>query len=441
MSGTLDWVKKNLMIVIFLLLMVIAIPAMVVISGKMNASVREKIDARANEKSKLESLKKTPVSFPVPGGLPESHTTLVNEQLLEEFTNYVTRQREDADHVIQLAIDHNRQGRSVLLPSLFPAPPLADREVLPREFHSLLQAAYEGLLREISAGDPPDAADVKADLQRQESQFRDKLLKTAGEKLTDEEADQLRAELTQMRLTAYVDRARELKIYASLESLSAPQWDTSRLPSGPELFEWQWDFWMTEDVLRAIAAANDGAESVLESAVKRLVSFRPQAYSSMHGEGAGGTPRGPGSAFAGGAFTGGVAGSETPGPTGTPANPAMEAPLDYSVSFTGRQTNPLYDVRYANLELIVDTEKIPLVMEALAAQNFITALSADLAPLDPHDHIGAGYYYESGKLTQLRLRLESVWLRDWTSPFMPDDVKVALGIPLPQPETVTPPVG
>ena len=115
-------------------------------------------------------------------------------------------------------------------------------------------------------------------------------------------------------------------------------------------------------------------------------------------------------------------------PAGAPLDPKAQAALDYRGSFTGRQTNPLYDVRTADVWLIVDPQRLPGILDALARQNFITVTGLTLEAADPYEALQEGYFFGSGTVAELHLTLETVWLREWTSPFMPRSVKQALGV-------------
>ena len=108
----------------------------------------------------------------------------------------------------------------------------------------------------------------------------------------------------------------------------------------------------------------------------------------------------------------------------------MEAVRDFNVSLSGRQTNRLYDVRYAIVKLLVDPERLPQVLDALAMQNFMTVLDMSVVTTNPYDALAQGYYFGSGSLAEVTLTLETVWLRDWTAEFMPRAVKEALGVPV-----------
>ena len=98
---------------------------------------------------------------------------------------------------------------------------------------------------------------------------------------------------------------------------------------------------------------------------------------------------------------------------------------DYNVSFTGRRTNPLFDVRDVTVRLCVDTARLPAVSDALSRRNFITILDVDLVPDDHYQAAHGGFFYGSEPVSEVTLQLETIWLRSWTTEFMPDDTKSA----------------
>jgi hypothetical protein len=78
--------------------------------------------------------------------------------------------------------------------------------------------------------------------------------------------------------------------------------------------------------------------------------------------------------------------------------------------------------------LIVDTEQIPTVLDGFASHNFLTVIDLELRPEDKFLAMGVGFDYGSASVSELTIVLESAWLRSWTTEFMPDSIKSALGI-------------
>jgi hypothetical protein len=233
-----------------------------------------------------------------------------------------------------------------------------------------------------------------------------------------------------------------VSFYADPQLFKLPPWNNATMAALPmaELFEWQWTYWIHEDVLEALALANTGSASVIDAPVKHLLAaaVRPESFvaaatsagTGAAAPGAGGSAGGsgsrPGKRNPGGDDEGGSPRGATAG--GAPVDPRREAPLDFTLTFTGRKTNPLYDVRYVSLSLVVDPVRLPVVIDALARRNFITVVGLELSEADPFDALPRGFYYGSGALARVEMTLETVWLRSWTKDFMPAEVRAALGI-------------
>lgn len=444
MSAVLGWIKANVYTVVFVLVMIAAPVAMWFVAGSMNAAVHEEVEARHAKMTKLDQYEKTSVSLsnPVPANEPVSATIAVNRQFLDRYQEVVQAIREDADRVREEILKINQKGRSVLLAELFPHPPAELRETLPRRMHQILIAAYEDLLESVGAGSPPPPDQLYEDLVVDKERLTTQSLKRSTDALTAEEQAWLTEQLSAARLSYYAEAAQNLKLYVTLESLSLP--DESQIPPQAEgqamsqMFEWQWQYWIVQDILAALAAANASYDSVVEAPVKRveriMVLDSPgEASSTAAGGGGGGASAGAGFGAAGSPGRrqhGGGGGVAAPQGRGTPANPGAEVPLDYGVSFTGRTTNPLYDVRRVEVTLVVDSAKMPEVFNALSRENFMTVTNLRLKALDLFQEIRDGYFYGTAPVSRVTIEVETIWARKWTSEFMPDELKQALGIPV-----------
>jgi hypothetical protein len=306
--------------------------------------------------------------------------------------------------------------------------------VLPEQFKDEVIAANRELLQTLDPGLPPSLESMKEELATKRAQFiAIELKKELSETLTDEETELLQKDLRAARMAKYAEAAAAIGIYATEAALNLPVWDRTRAYSMLELFEWQWQYWIHQDIIKAIADANADSESVLTAPVKRILNIAVAPIDSARSGGApaGGAPAGGMSGGMSGGFSGGGTSGRGGGagtaPSASPPNPAQPVPLDYGRSFTGRVTNPLYDVRYVQLDLDVATRDLPDVLDALARQNFITVINMAIAPVDPFEVAESGYLYE-GPVSRVSLHLETVWLRDWTAQFMPPEVKRMLGV-------------
>lgn len=428
MNVVLEWVKSNVLIVVFSVVMIAALITLPLIASGMNDDVAQEVDRRARKLNELGQLERTQVS--PPGRAGETQAALVNERFLQNFRNSVRLAQEDADQVYGAALAHNHKDRGIIRPQepVFPTLPRGEEETVPWRFYESVGDAYRDLFQELRMGGPPELETMREDIESRERQFRTHTLsKEPDDPLTDEEARELREVLSSLRLMRYEQAAESVSLYATKEILQRPSWSDGQLPSISQMFEWQWRYWIQEDVLRALAMANASSPSVLEAPVKRIIwlgvgSSPAQASGS-------GTADDRGRGGMGGGGTGGGGGGGV-GMSGGAPNPVTEAPVDFSVSLTGRRSNPLYDVRYVDLEIVVDSNRIPEVLDALAQYNFMTVIGLRKQPADPYAAAASGYFYGPSPVSLLTLQLETVWFREWTSEFMPDDVKQALGIPV-----------
>ncbi|MGA1017865.1 MAG: hypothetical protein ACO3YY_07780 [Phycisphaerales bacterium] len=435
MSKVVDWIKSNVAIVVCGVVILLVLVLAPWFSSSLEAGVRESAEQRARQVSEIAGFERSPVSLDVPGRAPISGSGVVNAALLEQYRNAAARLQSDAEAVRAVAVEHNRKGRGVVSAEAFPRPPRSQRETIQFDVYDRVVEAYEDLLDRVRAGSPPEEDTVVAELQRREMQFINNTLRKQTRKDLDarEEAD-LDAELAKARLVRYGERARELSFYASLADLDVPAPPQQSRISTAEMFDWQWRLWVAEDLLEAFAAANDGDASVVEGAVKRVVSLQvlgslepPRSGGGGSDFGGGGMPGRRGVEGEGGAAASGGMSDEPPlGEVRIDAS--IEAPRDFARSFTGRSSNGIYDVRNVEVVLVVATEELPRVFDAIAARNFMTVLDVSLRPADPFEAARRGYIYGTTPVSEVTMLVETVWLREWTAPFMPSDARAALGI-------------
>jgi len=445
MSAVLIWLKSNVASVIFFVVMIAALVALPILASGLNEDVRKTVKDRVNSHNELRKLEKTSISIPSVTGPPIQESAIVNQRLLERYNAIVDAERDDARQVRELAVRHNQKGRTVLLEELFPKPIASLREVLPEQFHGIIENAYRELLVDVRAGTPPTPEDMQELIERERAKFYSGILqKDLADPLSSDERSRLEKELAKDRMLNYVKHANSVRFYAGLEAFEVPYWQQANQPSLAELYDWQWQYWIVEDILRGLADANSDDEGawVEKEPVKRVVQisvFEPGYGAASGGGGGGGSGNAPG--LGGGGGRGGGGGGGKSGPAPLPVNPAQEVKPDYGASFTGRLTNPLYDVRLVEVLVVVETARINEVLDALARRNFITILDLAMAPGDHYAAAQEGYYFGSEPITELTLMIETVWLREWTTPFMPLELKQALRIPDPQADPAATPSG
>jgi hypothetical protein len=475
MTPVLQWIKSHLVIVLCALVIIGAPTASYLVSGTMNADLRDRIADDTSGVSELDRLKKSNVSLEVPGGQPISLKTVITPTLLEAYREAIGKIGGEADRVHQAGLTKNRELNGVartkddIIRGLFPAPRQSEAETLPFEMYDALIARYKALLQDVGASAPPSPIDVASILLRRQGQFVAGQRKDTLGDLDGSELEDLAKQLTQARLNVYrsyilgessIDAApmQPVRFYASMGDLGVPGRPSAVLPL-LDLFDWQWQYWITQDLLWALADANQ-SDSVLDGSVKRLIGMR---ISQLDAEREGGADGGGGGGGGGSFGMGGMGGgSKQPGkrnPGGGNAgssdgasgsgsvasstlgaakiDPTREAKGDYGVSVSGRVTNEVYDVRTIDCELIVATSGLPAVMDAIARRNFMTVLSASVRPANAFEAAKSGFLYGVEPVSTLRLQIESVWLREWTAQTMPLELREALGIQSDPPTTAS----
>lgn len=460
MKPVLEWVKSNVLVVVFAAVAIAALGLGWWFSSSLNDSVRAEATARAARINELGALERSSVTLNLPGQEPKTSSVVINQQILDQYWEISEKLKSDADRVRARALEINRAGHGLVADGVFPEPQANERETVPFRLHRALLEAYDRLLAEVNAGMPPAADRVIEDLQRREIQFiQSNLRKPSREALDERERRDLEEELVRSRLAIYGEEAQRATMYLSTAALELPPSPEGRaLPSLGEMFDWQWRYWITRDLLEAFveasAAANEGTPAgIVRSPVKRVVGIRIEEVpwaARRSAAPAGGTQRGGGFGGVGGFGAAGGEGASGDGSApmegdgsggdgsggGAPAaDPTAEAPRDFARSLTGRQSNAIYDVRRVDVVLVAATNQLPFLFDALAKQNFITILDVAIQPADPFEAAASGFVYGKDPVSTVRLQLETVWLREWVTPFMPPEVRTALGVPAPTPAT------
>lgn len=435
MNPYVAWLKSNIPIVVLVVVMLAAAIVLPILASGMNKGVRDEVQKRAANDGALTRILTAKLDVSQPGMPAISGPGPVNPKTLELLTEYEKRLSGDASSVRDLILSRNRNDRKLLVPALFPNPPGDWRDSLQFQMWRSLSDAYDALLREIDAGQPTSANDLQAELSRADEMFRtEKLAKSANADLTPDEERELRETLRTTRMTKYMERAQQIGMYASRSAIFAPYWDERSPVDLGQWFDWEWQLWIKQDVLRALRHANEGYESLVAAPVKRVrvLSVEPLGIDKRDSGGGGtggsgmsspfGQPQPP---------TPPPADAQAPAAPPAPPDARLEAQRDFNASFTGRVSNALYDVRRVNLQLVVDSARIPQVLDAIARQNLMTVIDLKMRPTDTYADLEQGYIYGTDTTADLDLTIETIWLREWTAPLMPAAIKTAL----------TPPVG
>lgn len=449
MKPVLNWIKAHWMIVASVAVILIVLPAGYVGSSIWNDAIRS---AREREgKAKLDEVNNAKVTYAAPTLSPEGKALELskvapNQRLTEFFKQQSDKVRELGESVVKNAEQFNRYGRKPLVDGLFPkAANVRDENFKGLEMAQLLvgdplagrPSAYQKLLDEVRAGPPADPRRVYQSLKDAADREIEKNKGAGGgdANRSKEEQEKLTAMLVNLRRDQYLRSARSVSVYGTMDCFpggggAAPTGPESagvggilrvvppQPPSVAQCFGWQWDYWLLQDVMNVIRVANAGPDGtprpVPDAVVKRIgrISFvdavpgtQPTAASPT--------------------------GEAPPAPAAPAALTSVIAP-DFAHSITGRKIsleNPLYDIRRVKVSLVVSSARLPELLNAIGRANFLSVLDLDLSEVDMWADLEQGYYYGEESVVRADLELETIWLRSWTTPYMPADVRAKLGLP------------
>lgn len=455
MKGVLGFVKSNLVSVIAVAVAILAIPAAIYFSGQMNAGIRESVESDA--RSAMNKLRGLEVTYEVPavaGGEAWTRSGAPSLAWNRAVGEVLEARQAAIEEARSAALERNAAGRELLVgedgDALFPAPANESARVrLLTEFRERWRPAHAELLEEARMRPAPSPASVRDRL----SSLRLRLLSQRGiegepdEETAAEIAEQLGAE----RLAIYRRAAEGLTAYAAGPGLFAGVAESADpalaggLPTVEEAWERQAVYWVHEDVVAGLRSANEEGgvwRPVFEAPVKRVlsVSVRPHEAPAMGaGGGRGAGAGGGGNPFGGGGRDGrgGGFGGEAAG--GPPAGEqSLTAPVqrDFSAALTGRAGWPIaangyFDVRYADVSVVVDPNRLPEVFAGLASAGYLTVTSYRLSEVSAAEALEEGYVYGPQAVMRLDMTVEALYLRAWMQPWMPASVRARLGVPAP----------
>jgi hypothetical protein len=417
----LNIIKANLLVFIVMVVTLLALPAMIFFSTKWGTEIRKEVEKR--ESSNIKAIDALTVNYEVPAVIPGEEAISVRTTPNKATTDKVAELRrrifEQSQGVRDEAVAHNSSGKVLLIDGptaaerLFPEPANESaRTHLRSDMVGLWPRAHDQLVEDARWGTPPEASAILADLQRfQNEEVKRIVSNREAQGLTEGEDAELLAKLSDRRLDLYRGSASRFSAYAEPGVFAGVfEWPDGDLPELDQLWEWQFLYWMHEDIVRAIGAANadknDDWLPVYRAPIRHVLSVvvEPWMYSPGQGE-----------------------------PVGEINDKDQLAP-DYSRSHSGRTSwpnspNPFYDLRYAEVDLIAASDQLPEILRAFRSTNLMTVTDFDVDEFDPAPALEQGYYYGGSHLVRVHLRIEAIWLRQWMKPLMPASVREAMGIP------------
>ncbi len=451
LNAAWTWVRGHLVIVISALLI---LASMGLLFGWINgamADFKQGLAARSGDLRTIEQHINRTVSN-VPSDDPDQPTRslelTINPASVDALKQIFQRMNGGFAQLFETVTAFNRVGldgrnaHEPLVDNLFPGPASNNARFNARQaYQRALRAIYANVL---NAGTPPTPESIELRLATVQQKY---LTSRLGASESD---PQLVRQKVDTRLSLLADRARDIRVYgqppvfggeaATGGLFDVAPWATGGdRPSMTQLWHGQVELWVQQDLAMAIALANRpnpgsaATPSVLNLPVKRILSmvvednyFDPPDTPSPARRGSADDPA-----------------------TVNYQPPDLNEPIVsyYDLSPTGRVSNDLYDVRHARLSVIIDSTRIPRLLNAIAQVNLMTPVIESISTVDQTDALAAGYLYGDGvDVVQLDLRVETLWLRPWTAghfsretaeqlgePFnpglMPDEVRVRRNLP------------
>jgi hypothetical protein len=260
-----------------------------------------------------------------------------------------------------------------------------------------------------------------------DTKYKPRIVIIAGQNNYQQLSEEFLAENQKLAERERIKRAQEHLLYLDADSIPpSPEIVAGKPPTDVQIWYAQTALWIAQDVAAAINEANKSAHNVLDAPVKHLVSFRvpfgPEQYVLATS-----APASAAAAMGGGGV-----------PSLQPTLNANGVPEYYSLSPTGRVSNPVYDVIHFDLVMRVDFRKIPQILAELERNRLFTVLSSSVAAIDSAQELKAnGYVYGNDPVAELSIQGEALFLRSWTvdkentppykNALMPEYVRGAVG--------------
>lgn len=457
MNNITRLLRDNLLIVICIAVMLLSVVALFWPVMPQMAQFKDQLDDAENDLRTVRNYMSRNEEIPSadPDEPMRTIQLTVNPAAVDALNGIYDRMQASYEQIINRAVNFNRAGHEPMLVGLFPqASPWETPDPIAYQAGAEYQAAFQQLHDQLNAGTPPTDQEIEQRLQEAEDQF---LAETINGDVGAANQAELEQRKARARLQLFMEHAEtNLSVYAAQPGpasgaggYSAGPFKATALatltekPTMALLWMSQMQLWIQQDIVAAIAMTNrtpDGKlRPVTEAPIKRVLAIAPEDGYRL--------PE----------TTGEPTGRRESRTSARRTAPGLEAaaidkplPLNFRVSPTGRLSNPLYDVWMVDVRVIIESDAIPRFLDALGAVNFVTPIHREMIPLSPAiitEQFEQGYVYGSGAdLVDLQVRLETLWMRQWTAgsfsreeaerrgePYrpglMPDIIRVQLGMP------------
>lgn len=401
----MDIIKKNLWSIIWGVVALVCLIVPFWPMGSYKAELQTQADARARVYHEIKALLDQPRQAPVvdpDDPRPQDLGRFPTDGIIQASEAALGKLRNESKKLLTAAESISRRADRKLL--VEGALPKGDGDTIRYKFKDqYFRSVPKALLDDIfKGGMPPTVDQITAEKALIEARMKDNSSPEEIDKAKRAVADKLKVDAANAFLM-YVDPA-----------ILPRQTDMTTLgglaPSQKAIWNAQLLYWIHEDIALAIARVNEGSKDVRTSLIKRLRRLEietldqdPIKWSLNQAE----------AKFA----------------ADKPYQPEEEIKRKPEVSMTGRVSCGLYDVIRFRLEMDVDATKLSQVLQTLSRNRFITVLAVQrIQPVDRAKELtgeapGGGYIYGNNPVVAVIVDCEMLYLRSWTVPFMPDEVK------------------
>lgn len=362
-------------------------------------------------------LRKGSVTIRMPDGTSKEESTALNDAVIKKIREHNEELGKRSEEVYAAAVKRNQSSHTMIpgLDAYLPAPQRSDeatRDILLQKWEQLIEPARAKLLEDPTLQGAVPSSEALERVRGAEVQFCSANRVATRAELPPAELPKLLDALREARVGAAVDHAGRLDFYldpGAIRWLPRPAGGKADAATAVDeilvgMYRAQWDLWLVSDLLKAFRGVNAKQPGgPMKSPLKRVLAVE---FDTL------GLPKQ--------APSGGTEAEAAASGDGEAIDPKKEVALDYKAGgLTGLVSNHLFDVRTTVVDVVIETAAIPALVNELARCNFITVADVRLKPADSFEALRRGYAYGGQPCSDLRLTLQSVWLRDWTTERMP----------------------
>lgn len=422
----MDLVKKNIPIIICVVVALAAIIADIYPLGGFREDLQQKATARAGEYGALNGILTKSRTLPIvePGASEARPMEVFPTEAVIAAGKAVTEQvAGSSDALLENVV--KRTQRAPLVPGALPAPQFVQADAFKRAYQQITNMSLEGRenslpVKVMRAGFAPTSDDLSRRAAEVTQRVQANVAIVANGQVTNQEQveSMIRAELSTLQDRMIREVAERCLVYISPDTMDvqATLVGTAGQPEPSVIFFAQLGLWVQEDLFAGIRQVNEGAgaTSVGAAPIKHLIRVDVIEQFVGLGNAAAVDPNNP-----------------APPPSNDPSSPLTP---NYAVTPSGRVSNGLFDVIHMNVTMVVEADRLPMVLDQLGRGRLLSVIRVDrVEPIDIVAAANAGYYFGNKPCVRVEMVVEDLLLRRWTEPLMPEAIKAALGVQPPPP--------